>query len=499
MGKYKDINHQEQLELFLNDILDNGKQISEFVGDSQKRSTAKKCLGHSSYFPCEYCFSRGVPTSIFAVTENVRQKNYTVQKQLIREKLQTDLPEEEKAELRKLEKTIDKRNTEEKRKRKTKITWPASTANGEPRTREAILDILENFDDLTPEERKGVNGRSPFFDIPDFDIVQDSPDEYLHSSCLGLVKKVVELTFSVGQARPRKTKRPLSKPAQFNKLMQDIKTHKESSRRARDLDFAVLKDAEFRNIAILYFPLVIDCIEEEHGERQLWLYMAYMIRSCVLPDEEYACIPNEVVEACLKKFYTLYEKLFGRLNCTYNTHVSSSHLTKIRTNGPLTSTSAFVFESFYGEMRNCFVPGTISPLKQIFQKILLKRILEPHCCEIPIHFSAKETCLENDTILYVWENNTHVIYKIKVVEEDHLICSKVKTNVCDFIDIETIRLDWSQVGVYEKRELTETEEEEQEDQEEEETVRIEKKNVSGKVIQVKNLLITCPNNVLREK
>ena len=118
LGKYKYINHQEQLELFLKDILDNGKQISEFIGDSQKRSTAKKCLGHSSYFPCEYCFSRGVPTSVSAVTENVRQKNYTVEKQLIREKLLTDLPEEEKAEIRKLEQTIDKRNKEEKKKEK---------------------------------------------------------------------------------------------------------------------------------------------------------------------------------------------------------------------------------------------------------------------------------------------------------------------------------------------------------------------------------------------
>ena len=352
---------------------------------------------------------------------------------------------------------------------------------------------MENFDDLSPEERKGVQGKSPLFDIPDFDIVEDSPAEYLHSTCIGLVKKVVELTFSVGQARGRKTKRPLSKPAQFNKLMQCIKTHKESSRRARDLDFSVFKEAEFRNLAILYFPLVIECIEEGHEERQLWLYMAYMIRSCLLPDKEYECIPNEVIEACLKKFYCLYEKLFGRLNCTYNTHVSSGHLTKIRRNGPLTSTSAFVFESFYGEMRNCFVPSTISPLKQIFQKVLLKRILEPHCCEIPIHFSAKETSLENDTIIYVWENNTRVIYKIKAIEEDQLICSKINTNVCEFIDIETIRLDWSCVGVYEKRDLMEEEEEE------EEPVHIEKKNVSGKVTEVKNLLITCPNNVLREK
>ena len=449
-------------------------------------------MGHSSYFACEYCFSRGVPTNIFNVTEDERQKNYIVQKQLIREKLQTDLPEEEKDELRKLEETIDQRNKEEKKRRKTKITWPSSTAGGEPRTSEAILDILENFDDLSPQERKGVEGRSLFFDIPHFDVVTDVPTEYMHSNCLGLVKKVVELTFSVGQARMRKTKRPLSKPAQFNKLMQGIKTHKESSRRARDLDFAVFKAAEFRNLAILYFPLVIDCIEEGQGERQLWLYMAYMIRSCVLPDNEYECIPNEVVEACCKNFYVMYENLFGALNCTYNTHVCS-HITKMREKGPLTSTSAFPFESFYGEMRHCFVPSTVSPLKQILQKVLLKRILEPHCCELPIHFATTETSLQNDTIIYVWNNNTHDIYKIKDIEEDHLICIKIETDVCEFNDIEAIRLDWSIVGVYVRRELMEEEEEE------EETVRIEKKNVNGKVQVVKNFLVTCPTNVLREK
>ena len=489
LGKYKDIDQKKHLRIFVQDILDTGVNIAQFVGDNPKRSDAKEVLSHSSYFPCEYCFSRGISTCICNVPENVRVKQLSVQKQLINEKMQTELTEEEKKELENLEKTLDKDDKQQKKKKKSKITWPASTANGELRTKEKIIDIVENIEDLSSTERKGIVGKSIFLEIPNFDIVEDIPAEYMHSVCLGVIKKVVELTFAVGQPRVRETKRPLSKPSQFNLLMLCIKTPQEFSRRARELDFAVLKAAEFRNICIFYFPLVLECIEDQNEERELWVYMAYMVRVCVLPSSEFQLIDQNVFEACHMKFYVLYEKLFGEVNCTYNTHVVCSHLPRLRCNGPVTETSAFVFESFYGEMRNCFVPGTISPLKQIFSKVLLKRILGNHCCEIPISFADHETSLQNDTLIYVWEDNCHNMYLIKEVQDNQLICNTIEKEEIEFEEVPTtIKLNWKAVGVYKKIAVREEEE-----------IIVDKKHVSGKVLQVKEFLLTCPNNVLREK
>ena len=440
LGKYRGLDNQEQLRIFLDDVTSTERHICQFLGDNQKRSVALNSLGHASWHPCEYCFARGVP-------------------------LKT--------------KTADGKN-------KTKITWPASTAGGEPRTREKIEDILENIQHLGPKERKGVVGPSALLDLPNYDIVRDTPCEYLHSTCLGVVKRTVSLTFSVGESRPRLTKRKLSDPAQFNVLMLNVKMPRESSRRARELDFAVLKGAEFRNLAIFFFPLVIECIEEGEEERELWLCLAYMVRACIVPSPEFRYVNLNVIEMCSKKVYQIYEKLFGAVNCTYNTHTVFSHITEIRAHGPLTETSTFSFESFYGELKNCYVPGTPSPLKQAFQKLLLKRALSHHhCCEIPITYSPKETSLQNDSLIYVWKNNKHNIYKIVDLIEEDLICNKILLLECSFDDAD---LPWKTVGVFEFGEIDETE-----------FIEIDKNEVSGKVILVNDLLITCPLNILREK
>ena len=439
LGKYRGLDNQQQLRIFLDDVTSTDKHICQFLADNQKRSVALNSLGHASWHPCEYCFARGVP-------------------------LKT--------------KTADG-------KKRTKITWPASTAGGEPRTREKIEEILENIDHLRPHERKGVVGPSALLDLHDFDIVRDTPCEYLHSTCLGVVKRTVSLTFSVGESRPRNTKRKLSDPAQFNVLMLNIKMPRESSRRARELDFAVLKGAEFRNIAIFFFPLVIECIEEGEEERELWLCLAYMVRACIVPSQEFRYVNLNVIEMCSKKVYHIYEKLFGAVNCTYNTHTVFSHITEIRAHGPLTETSAFSFESFYGELKNCYVPGTPSPLKQAFQKLLLKRAVSHHCCEIPITYTPKETSLQNDSLIYVWKNNIHNMYKIVDLIGDDLICNKIITSECSFEDAD---LPWKTVGVFEFGEIDETQ-----------FIEVDKNEVSGKVILVNDLMITCPLNILREK
>lgn len=441
LNKYKGIDNDQQLKLFLEDVFENEINILQYIADSIKRSNAKKSLGHASYFPCEYCFAKGVPTP-------AKSKNG---------------------------------------KNVTRVTWPASTCNGEPRTQEKIQDIIDNFDELRPEERKGILGQSLLTDIPNFDIVRDVPAEYLHSTCLGVTKRMCELTFNVGEARPRTTNRKLSDPSDFNALMTLIKSPREFPRRARDLDFSVFKGAEFRNLSLFYFPLILQCIEEGHDERELWLYWGYMIRSCVIPSPEFRYVDLADLKERCNIFYKLYEKTFGPLNCTYNTHVVLAHLIEIRAHGPLTETSSFIFESFYGEMKTCFVPDTISPLKQIFQKIMLKRNLSKHCCEIPIYYSDHETSLENDTLIYVWAHNDHNIYHIKeLLNQEELLCNKITKEKVVFEEANT--LEWHKVGVYKKGEILT-----------EQDIIIRKEDVSGKVIEVLDLYMTCSNNILREK
>ena len=331
---------------------------------------------------------------------------------------------------------------------------------------------------------KGVVGRSLLLSIPNFDLVDAVPTEYLHLVCLGVVKRLIELTFAVGDSRSRITKRKLSHPRQFNNIMKHVKCPREFSRRARSLDFSVLKAQEFRNILIFFFPAILSCIPHPHGERKLWLLLTFLVRALILPEEEY---DNYLEEACSdigSQFYVLYEDLFGTQNCTYSIHVMSCHLLRLRKRGPLTDTSAFKFESFYGELRNSFIPGTRSPLKQILQTVYLRRALSNHLCQSPIHYSPNDTCLETNSLIYTF-NETHRIYIIHSILGDTLQCSKVGQYPVEFE--ECPQLKFSCIGVFQRGPLSHC------------TYEINRSEVKGKVLEVLHYLITCPLSILREK
>ena len=95
--------------------------------------------------------------------------------------------------------------------------------------------------------------RSPLFDVPDFEIVTDTPAKYLHSVCLGVGKSIIKLIFNVGDTWPRETKRKLSSTAELNILLLSVKTVREFSRRIREIDLSVLKGQEIRNIILFLF------------------------------------------------------------------------------------------------------------------------------------------------------------------------------------------------------------------------------------------------------
>lgn len=474
------INHNDQFSAFIKDLQDSSCKIKQYIADNLKRATGKACLNHASSFPCEYCFAKGVR---FVLTDN----NEKTKKHLKLIRLKLKKTKADKAYCALLEKEVEKAEIMLSKKR-SHIVWPASTRNGEPRTVEKIVAITEKIKEkgkLPAEEAKGVIGVSPLMSIPGFDIVRDVPAEYLHSSCLGVSKRMVELTFSVGENRPRLSKRKLSSPSKFNDLMRNVKVVFEFPRRIRDLDFAVLKGQEFRNLTLFFFPVIIKCIDKPALERKLWLQYAYIIRACVVPAKEFNVLDLNVIDATAAEFYKLYEKLFGPNNCTYNTHLVGSHTLEMRVHGPLTMTSAFGFESFYGEIRQSFIPGTQSNLIQIFRKIIMKRILGYHCCENSIRYAAKETKLQNDTMIYCFQDSIHKMFKIVEIYDDYVVC--MKQGRYPFTFPEMPNHDFSKIGVYKRGPLSN------------DKCKIMKNQISGKVLNVHEFLITCPNNVLREK
>lgn len=194
---------------------------------------------------------------------------------------------------------------------------------------------------------------------------------------------------------------------------------------------------------------------------------------------------DSIVRAC-ELFYNLYFEVYGQQNCIYSLHVVPSHLLKMRCNVPFTERSAFPFESFYSEMKNLFKPGTSSPLKQILENTLMKRNLQFHTCEKSIYYTVQNDreCTENNSLIYTYNNDRYEFYVIKDINEDEFVCQR--QGKFEFNSELLPNIDWKTVGVFKKGPTGC------------EFFNVNKNEVKGKVINVLNMLITCPINVLRE-
>ena len=269
------IDDAKYLSEFINDMVDNGCTIKAHVADNLKRARARAALNHASSFPCEYCFSKACTWRLTDQQAQQKKRKLAEQKEKIKNRITTieesEEPDEDEIEALKEILCSITNALYQMDKSKNQLVWPSSTMNGEPRTKVRILEIvdkIESGEPTTKDERMGIVGRSPFLELENFDFVRDIPAEYLHSVCLGVVKRLVSLTFDVGVNRPRVTKRKLTHPSVFNLLMCKIKVVHEFSRRARTLDFSVYKGQEYRNMILVFFPLVIECLEDNTEEKK---------------------------------------------------------------------------------------------------------------------------------------------------------------------------------------------------------------------------------------
>ena len=504
LNKYK-VDNRQEFSSFLEDLRDNACQVTDFVGDNPKRATVREALTHAGYYACEYCEGKAVQSKTHDEDDKELDKKYLTQIRDIEKKI--DLLQNAPCSTSSLKVNEDQinmlisiktdiENQMKRDKKKSHLVWPSSTGNANLRDIDTIREIVDNIDlsengdipPLTQDELKGFTGHSLLLDVPDFDFVNGISCEYMHSICLGVVKRMLVLTFNLNEKRPRKTTRRLTSPSVYNNLMKSVKVPKEFSRRARNMDISVFKAQEFRNIALFFFVTIVHSIEKNAKERRLWCLLSFMTRSCCIPDEEFYNVNEQDIVQCSQQFYALYEKLFTVKNCTYNTHVFSSHLLQMRSRGPLTETSAFSFEAFYAELRRSFTPGTVSPVKQMLQKVMLRRSLTSHCCQTSIHLAAKDTQLECNSLIYTFLNNSHHFFVIDNIDNDNPdILNCYAQGRFPFCFNETPALNWSAVGVYKLGPVSE------------EITQVHRCHVRGKVIKVLNYLITCPINILREK
>ena len=507
-NKYK---YDEQKEILnvINDLKANLIKITCAVCDNPKRAIFRCALCHSSTYACEYCEAGAISIQDALLTASLEKikKKYKLRREtfentikFLRESPGTsqskDRDNKKIEELVEVLKNLEKEEQDELKKvsKRTRLCWPCSTMNGTLRTSDLIKYVvgkIERGEDLDKHEKKGFKGTSHFLHLEHFHFINAIPVEYMHSGCLGVTKRLVELTFDVGEVRIKTSKRKLTDANKFNLQIRKVQVPRECSRRCRNLDLSIIKAQEYRNIITFFFILVVDCIDSDYPkEKIVWLNLAFIIRACILPNDEFECIDVEDIKRACYKFYYLFEKCFGKQNCTYSVHVIASHILRIRGDQPLTARSAFKFESFYSEMKNLYHPGSTATTKQILKNTLVKRNLEPHCCSKPIKYTCVKTPnhgLENNSMVYIFnDNKIHEFYNI-IKDNGNGSFECTQQGRYEYDCPLTPEINWSSVGVFKVGPCNTT------------VKTIRKSQIHGKVINVKNHLITWPINLLREQ
>ena len=265
--RYK-YDEEEELRKVLLDLNSNNVIIDCAILDNPKRLFIRCAKCFSAKYPCEYCKSCAVThldkckKTSKEIEKRFGQEERHLSQQLsqLQDTQEGSENEEEMNDIQiRLQVLNSEKDNELQKAGRKQLTWPKSTMNGPPRTLNkirAIVNEIENTPDIVktnPHFCKGIMGRSLLLDQPFFHLIKDTPTEYMHLVCLGNVKRMVELTFKVGENRERVTKRKLSPPALYNIKIKDIQLTREFSRRCRNLDFGVMKSSEFRNI-LLFFP-----------------------------------------------------------------------------------------------------------------------------------------------------------------------------------------------------------------------------------------------------
>jgi len=221
-------------------------------------------------------------------------------------------------------------------------------------------------------------GRTILTKIPNFDIINNIPFDYMHCVCIGVMKKI--LTFWIGGVKKHTLALPknliLILDKKINILGQYIphefqKAPNENSKKHPLHDASRLKASELRQI-FLYTGMVIfpDILSKEIYENFMKLCVAIRILSTANISKEYTEFAKSLVNHFVASFAKLYEKSY----LSSNTHIIQHLADDTKQYGPLDTFSAFPFENYMQPLKKKIKSG-VKPLQQLVRRYTEDQIL----------------------------------------------------------------------------------------------------------------------------
>lgn len=201
---------------------------------------------------------------------------------------------------------------------------------------------------------------SPLERLP-IDMINDFPNDYMHSVCLGIVRKILFIWRDKGRAYGIKKIHEIN----INILRLRSFWPVDFNRKPRTFsDLENWKATEFRQFLLYVGPIVLRNVIPNY------LFCNFMLLSygiSILINEDLNKNYNKYAEDLLSLFIKHSIKIYGKEFCIYNTH-SLIHLpSDARVFGSLGKINCFAFENFLGSLKKMLRKPNL-PLEQVVRR-----------------------------------------------------------------------------------------------------------------------------------
>ncbi len=423
---------------FIEEIRTVNVKVRYYLADSKARAVLLNMVSVTGYFGCQFCMAEGERNEVPMVNA---QGAYN--------------------------------------RRGGAVLWTDATFDEPPRTHQMYTEQAAQAEEAQ-ENVFGVKGRSAVAELFD-DVMVGVPIDSFHCAFLGLAKKIINEILGVSNIyRARRENRQVRQT--INARYPSVRVPSEVQRPPRKIDDKSYKASEWKILAMVGFPIVINALNTEglRPEARAFTLFVFMLRAMYLSDEEYTTLKANVdLKATMRRFYRSYVEAFGPGACTPTVHLFS-HLLEQRDRDYLSATSTESFESFYAILKNTYRKGTPSIGKQMISNVLLHYFgVTNHNCRKSFRYRPEGRDMKNDSyvrsvdgFLQVQENLPDRMIRCRKILTDRYTPDVVRNLPFDLIGVAK----WRQLGAQE--------------------VIISADEISAKAVRVENVLVTLPFDCL---
>lgn len=204
----------------------------------------------------------------------------------------------------------------------------------------------QTLHDHAKAQQYGMKGIPVISEIPDFDVVEGLPPDYMHAVLLGVCRQFCNLWFdSLNHAESFYHGKMLTK---IDNYLTSFKPTLNISRIPRKMSNRIHWKAHEWCAFLLYYsiPLLKATFSSQYVNHWSLLVdgISILLGSSILRSE------IEFAKRCLFTFVRDTEKLYGEMHISFNLHLLTHLADSVINWGPLWSHSAFLFEDFYQEI-----------------------------------------------------------------------------------------------------------------------------------------------------